>query len=81
LFIEGIVQVNLTMRRKFVDTSIYEARNMKKDGNIDFGYWHDKTIEEKLRAAAQMIAVAFNEPFFVTKKIDRTIYSVRKQSL
>ncbi|MDB5210711.1 MAG: hypothetical protein JWQ30_1538 [Sediminibacterium sp.] len=69
------------MSRKFVDITIYEARNMEKNGNIDFGYWHDKTIEEKLRAAAQMIAVAFNEPLFVTKKIDRNIYSVRKQNL
>ncbi|MCW3088599.1 MAG: hypothetical protein JWQ78_1985 [Sediminibacterium sp.] len=69
------------MPRKFVDTAIYQARNMKRDGNIDFGYWHDKTIEEKLSAAAQMIAVAFNEPLFTTKKIDRTLYSVRKQSL
>jgi len=69
------------MPRKFIDTTIFEARNMEKDGNIDFGYWHDKTIEEKLRAAVQMIAVAFNEPFFATTKIDRTIYSVRKQSL
>lgn len=69
------------MRRKFVDTTMYEARNMEKDGNIDFGYWHDKTVEEKLSAAAQMIAVAFNEPLFTTRKIDRTIFTVRKQNL
>ena len=69
------------MHRKFVDTTVFKARNMEKDGNIDFGYWHDKTIEEKLRAAAQMIAVAFNEPLFTTKKVDRTIYSIRKHSL
>ena len=69
------------MHRKFVDTGTFEARNMEKDGNIDLGYWHDKTIEEKLRAAAQMIAVAFNEPFFLSKKIDRNIFSARKQGL
>jgi hypothetical protein len=69
------------MRRKFVDTTVFEARNMAKDGNIDFKYWHDKTIEEKLRAAAQMIAVAFDEPLFTTRKIDRTIFSARKQKL
>jgi predicted RNA polymerase sigma factor len=69
------------MRRKFVDTTVFEARNMAKDGNIDFKYWHDKTIEEKLIAAAQMIAVAFNEPNFTSTKIDRTVYSVRKQRL
>ena len=74
-------EVNLAMPREFVDTTIYEARNMEKDGNIDFGYWHDKTIEEKLSAAVQMIAVAFGEPFFTTNKVDRAIYSARKQSL
>jgi predicted RNA polymerase sigma factor len=52
------------MSGKFVDTSTFEARNMEKDGNIDFGYWHEKTIEERLRAAMEMIAVAFNEPLF-----------------
>ena len=69
------------MHRKFLDTTVVEARNMAKDGNIDFGYWHDKTIEEKLRAAASMISVAFKEPNFATKKMDKTIFSVRKQSL
>jgi len=28
-----------------------------------------------------MIAAAFQEPFFVSKKVDRTIFSARKQSL
>jgi hypothetical protein len=57
------------MSGKFVDTSTFEARNMEKDGNIDFGYWHEKTIEERLRAAMEMIAVAFNEPLFLNKKL------------
>ena len=69
------------MRRQYVDTTIFEARNMEKDGNIDFGYWHNKTIEEKLQAAAKMIAVAFNEPLFLTKKMDKTIFTVRKRNL
>jgi predicted RNA polymerase sigma factor len=68
------------MRRKFVDTTVFETRNMERDGNIDFTYWHDKSIDEKLSAAAQMIAVAFNEPYFTTKKIDRTIYTARKRN-
>lgn len=68
------------MQRKFVDTTVYSARNMKKDGNIDFGYWHDKSHEEKLKAAASMIAVAFQEPFFLTKKVDRSIFSARKRN-
>jgi hypothetical protein len=36
----------------------------KKMETFDFGYWHEKTIEERLRAAMEMIAVAFNEPLF-----------------
>ena len=68
------------MRRNFVDTSIYRARKMGKDGNIDFGFWHDKSNEEKLKAAFHMIAVAFNEPLFGSKKVDRTIFYARKRN-
>jgi hypothetical protein len=68
------------MRRRFVDTTVYEARNMQRDGNIDFGYWHDKSNEEKLSAASQMTAVAFKEPLFARKKVDRTIFSARKRT-
>ena len=68
------------MRRKLVDATVYEARNMQRDGNIDFGYWHDKSNEQKLNAASQMIAVAFKEPLFARKKVDRTIFSARKQN-
>jgi hypothetical protein len=67
------------MRKRFVDTTIYEARNMRKDGNIDHGYWHDKSNDEKLEAAFQMIVVAFREPLFRTKKVDRNIFSARKR--
>ena len=69
------------MQRKFVDTTVYSARSMQKDGNIDFGYWHNKTHEEKLKGAASMIAVAFNEPLFITQKVDRSIFSARKHRL
>ena len=69
------------MRRKYLDTTVFEARNMVEDGNIDYKYWHDKTIEEKLYAAMQMIAVAFQEPHFTSKKLNRNIFSARKQKL
>ena len=69
------------MHRKYLDTTIFEVRNMAEDGNIDYKYWHNKTIEEKLQAAAQMIKIAFSEPNFTAKKIDRTIFSARKQNL
>jgi hypothetical protein len=69
------------MTRKFVDISVYESRNMSKDGNIDAGYWFNKTNEERLAAAARMIEVAFREPLFVSKKCDRKIFCVRKHNL
>ncbi len=68
------------MPRKYLDTTAFQARNREKDGNIDFKYWHDKTIEEKLRAAAHMIAVAFQQPLFLTTKLDRTLFSARKRN-
>jgi len=68
------------MCRKYLDTTVFEARNMAKDGNIDFKYWHDKTIVERLKAAAIMISIAFKEPDFTTKKMDRSIFYARKHS-
>jgi hypothetical protein len=68
------------MQRRFVDISETESRNLEKDGNIDFRYWHNKSNDEKLRAAAIMISIGFNEPHFLEKKIDRTIYSSRKHA-
>jgi len=66
------------MSRKFVDINHFESRNMSKDGNIDVGYWFDKTIEEKLSAAASMIEVAFQAPMFLKNKMDKSIFSARK---
>lgn len=66
------------MRKGFLDRTIFEARNMEKDGNIDRKYWHDKTIEERMEAAAIVTAAAFREPDFLKKKVDRTIFASRK---
>lgn len=68
------------MKRRFVDTDFFQSRNMNKDRNVDFGYWHQKSNEERLKAASIMIAVAFDEPDFLKKKVDRTIFSARKHS-
>lgn len=68
------------MERKFVDISFFQSRKMEKDGNADKKYWHDKSIKERLKAASTMIAVAFNEPDFLKKKVDRTIFSARKHA-
>jgi hypothetical protein len=66
------------MKRSYVDTAEFSASNMVKDGNADRQYWFTKTNEEKLLAAATMIAVAFREPDFLQKKVDRHIFSSRK---
>lgn len=66
------------MERKYVDLQVYESRNLF-EGNIDFRYWWDKTNEERLHAAGVMISVAFKEPDFFKKKLDRALFSARKQ--
>lgn len=66
------------MKRQYVDITVYESRNMAKDGNIDFQYWHSKSIDERVRAAGIMTAAAFGEPDFFRKRVDRTIFSARK---
>lgn len=64
-----------------MDKTVFRAYNMVKDGNIDYEYWFDKTHEERLQAAAEMISTCFFEPDFLEKKVDRTIFSSRKQKL
>ncbi len=66
--------------RKFIDVNAIEARNMQKDGNVDFRYWFDKSISERLKGAATMNAAAFGEPDFIKGKVDRTIYSSKKHA-
>ena len=68
------------MIRKFVDLTQFQSRNMSKDGNIDFGYWFDKTPEERLIGAARMIEVAFQEPDFLKTKVDKSLFAYRKKS-
>ena len=66
------------MKNSFLDRTVFEARNMTKDGNIDNNYWHDKSIEEKMQAAAIVTAAAFGEPDFLKKKVESTIFTSRK---
>ena len=47
------------MKRAFVDVEIYTSRNMSKDNNIDYQFWFDKTIEERLAASIVMIETSF----------------------
>lgn len=66
------------MKRKYVDLKVYESRNFS-EGNIDYRYWLNKTNEERLHAAGVMTSVAFREPEFFKKKLDRALFSARKQ--
>ena len=68
------------MKRRYVDVDNYESRNMLNDGNVDYKYWFDKTNDERVRAAGIMTSVAFREPDFFLKKVDRTVYSARKHA-
>ena len=63
------------MKRAFVDVDTYASRKMSKDDNIDYRFWWDKTLEEKLAAAVVMIETSFNIKDFVNQKVDRKLMS------
>lgn len=64
-----------------VDKSIFSASRKADQGNADFQYWFNKSVKERLQAAAVMISVAYRVPDFLNLKVDRTFYSSRKQKL
>ena len=68
------------MKRAFVDVDTYASRNMSKDKNIDYQFWFDKTIEERLAASIVMIENSFNTKDFVKQKVDRQIISSYKRA-
>ena len=69
------------MKRAFVDVHIYASRNMSKDQNIDYQFWFDKTIQEKLAASVTMIELSFNTKDFVKNKVDRNQLSAYKRAI
>jgi hypothetical protein len=69
------------MKRAFVDVHIYESGNMSKDKNIDYQFWFDKTIQEKLAASVTMIELSFNTKDFVKNKVDRNQLSSYKRAI
>lgn len=69
------------MKRAFVDVHIYVSRNMSKDKNIDYQFWFDKTIQEKLAASVTMIELSFNTKDFVKNKVDRNQLSSYKRAI
>lgn len=68
------------MKRAFVDVETYASRNMSKDKNIDYQFWFDKTIEEKLAASVAMIEASYNVKDFLQQKVDRQIISSYKRT-
>jgi hypothetical protein len=68
------------MKRAFVDVETYASRNMSKDKNIDYQFWVDKTIQEKLAASVTMIELSFNIKDFVKNKVDRNQLSSYKRA-
>jgi hypothetical protein len=68
------------MKRVFVDVDTFTSRNMSKDGNIDYQFWLDKTLEEKLAASVIMIETSFNTKEFVKQKVDRQIITSYKRT-
>ena len=67
------------MKRTFVDVETYASRNMSKDKNIDYQFWFDKTIQERLSASIAMIELSFNTKDFVKQKVDRQMFSSYKK--
>jgi hypothetical protein len=53
---------------------------MAKDGNIDYKFWLNKTLEEKLAAAIPMIEASYNTKNFVKQKVDRKQLSSYKRA-
>ena len=68
------------MKKTFVDVDIYASRNMSKDKNIDYQFWFNKTIQEKLAASVAMIELSFNTKDFVKQKVDRQMFSSYKKN-
>jgi hypothetical protein len=68
------------MKKTFVDVDIYASRNMSKDKNIDYQFWFDKSIEERLTASIAMIELSFNTKDFVKNKVDRKQLSSYKRA-
>ena len=68
------------MKKTFVDVDIYASRNMSKDKNIDYQFWFNKSIEERLTASIAMIELSFNTKDFVKNKVDRKQLSSYKRA-
>jgi len=68
------------MKRAFVDVDVFASSNMKMNGNIDFRYWFNKTLEEKLAASIIMIEASFNTKEFVKQKVNRKVLSSYKRA-
>ena len=57
-----------------------QKQGVEKEGNIDNGYWHNKSIPQRLEAAITMIEVAYQDIHFVKGRVNRQLISMRKQA-
>ena len=61
-----------------LDRTAFRATSHEEKGN-NFEYWKTKTAAEKLAAAFYLNSVAFNFDINNPPKMDKTIFSMRKQ--
>ncbi|HSK11615.1 MAG TPA: hypothetical protein VK907_00290 [Phnomibacter sp.] len=68
------------VKKRLIDITAFGSRNMERDGNIDLGYWFDKTLKERLSGTNIMNEAAFGVSDFRKGKIEKTFFHVRKQA-
>ena len=63
-----------------MDKGFSKAQSFEEADN-QYAYWKDKSPEERLAAAAFLIAQAYGMPDFLHEKMDKTYFSVRKHEV
>ena len=62
-----------------IDKTAFSAFKKSKEPN-DFMYWKEKTIRERLEAAAYLISIAYGHDVNHPPKVDRTKFEMVKRS-
>jgi len=61
-----------------LDRTAFRAGTHQELAEANKVYWQEKTIEERLQAAAYLNSVAWNYPLDNPPRMDRTVFSMRK---
>jgi hypothetical protein len=73
-------QIFLPLNMDFkLDRTAFRATNHEKKGN-DSLYWKTRTEEERLAAAFYLNSVAYNFDINHPPRMDKTVFSMRKQN-